>query len=87
MTWSLDAPIKYGTAVFGVIVVSRVTVRRLFRAFFGQAQKLPVHVLILDRGQVIAFDLSGRNCDLEDIERRYPNAIVDFLHLAEEARD
>ena len=69
MTWALEAPLRVGDTVCGVIAITEVKVRRWGGAVAGSGEKRPVLVLVLRDGEVSGVDLGGRRVEADEIEQ------------------
>ena len=75
MTWSLDQTVRVGDVACIPIVETVVSVRGGKTSLAVRCEKQPVLFLVFRNGDVIALDVLGRRCNVEDIEREYPDAI------------
>lgn len=83
MSWAVDTPVHVGTVAFAAIVETRVSVHAMDRVVAGDGEKRPLMFLLLDGETARGIDLSGRAHTAEDIERRYPGAIVQMTDMLE----
>lgn len=75
MTWDVDIPVRVGGIAFAPIVEAFVSVQGGARGIAAHGNKRPTLILTFQKDSVVGIDLSGRKCDADDIEQRYPGAL------------
>lgn len=85
MSWSIDTPVRTGSFTCVPIVDTCVSVDGVGHRIAAHGKKRPVLILVFQENKVAGVDLDGLRHDLDDIERRYPEAIA--MAAARLARD
>lgn len=85
MNWSVDPPIRVGHRVFAAVAERATEVYGIRAAGTCLGTKRPVLILVLERGQVRALDVTGRTLDLAAVERSFPQAVEHLRALVQDA--
>ncbi|MBW4706821.1 hypothetical protein KX928_03370 [Roseobacter sp. YSTF-M11] len=81
MSWTIDHPRRIGDQIIAAVTKQWIVVETAGPAIIGTAQKQPLVILHLQNGVVTATDVAGHVYDADEIERRYPGAILRLQSL------
>lgn len=75
MSWTVETPVRIGTAVFAAISEARTAAQNTDRHIGAWGCKQPVLILECERGRVRGVDLDGVAYSETEIEVLYPGAL------------